>query len=210
MDQSKNFVITINRELGSGGRTIGRELAQRLDVKYYDKALIEALTKAFDISLDELEKIKAEKKSWWNDFTNFYFRNHNIDERFDIDYNVATTDNIYEVETEVLRKLAERESCVIAGRSGFQIFRNHPNALKIFIQSSMEKRIARVMKKQSLSRQEAVNVIESIGKARENYTKHFSGTSRYDTRNYDLVLDVTNLSEQDAVDVIMEFINKQS
>lgn len=207
MDKSKNFVITINRELGSGGRTIGKKLAERLGVKFYDKALINELTKKFDMSVEELENVKASKRNWWNDFVQNYLNRYNVEERFNIESNVATTENIFRVESQFLKELAEDESCVIAGRSGFYIFRNNPNALKILIQSTMEARIKRVMEKQGLSEAEAEKVIEKVDKGRERYTQEFSGTSRYDTRNYDLVINVANMTEDEAVDLIMQYIN---
>lgn len=209
MDTNKKFVVTINRELGSGGRTIGSKLAERLNVKFYDKALIKELTKKFELSVEELEKVKASKRNWWNDFVQNYLNRYNVEERFNVETNVATTENIFRVESQFLKELAADESCVIAGRSGFYIFRNEPNAIKVLIQSTMEKRIERVMEKQGLSEEEAKKVIAKVDKGREKYTQEFSGTSRYDTRNYDLVINVANLTEDEAVDVIMEYISKQ-
>lgn len=209
METTKKFVVTINRELGSGGRTIGKMLAERLGVKFYDKALIKELTKKFDLSVEELEKVKASKRNWWNDFVQGYLNRYNVEERFNVESTVATTENIFRVESQFLKELAADESCVIAGRSGFYIFRNEPNAFKILIQSTMEKRIQRVMEKQGLSETEAKEVIEKVDKGREHYTQQFSGTSRYDTRNYDLVINVANLTEEAAVDIIVEYINKQ-
>lgn len=209
METTKKFVVTINRELGSGGRTIGRKLAERLNVKFYDKALIKELTKKFDLSVDELEKVKASKRNWWNDFVQGYLNRYNVEERFNVESNVATTENIFRVESQFLKELAADESCVIAGRSGFYIFRNDPNAFKILIQSTMEKRIQRVMEKQGLTEAEAEKVIAKVDKGRERYTQEFSGTSRYDTRNYDLVINVANLTEDEAVDIILEYITKQ-
>lgn len=209
MDTTKKFVVTINRELGSGGRTIGKKLAERLNVKFYDKALIQELTKKFELSVEELEKVKASKHNWWNDFIQGYLNHYNVEERFNVEANVATTENIFRVESKFLKELAAEESCVIAGRSGFYIFRKDPNAFKILIQSTMEKRIERVMAKQGVSEDEAIAIIEKVDKGRERYTKQFSRTSRYDTRNYDLVINVANITEDDAVDIIMEYINKQ-
>lgn len=209
MDTNKKFVVTINRELGSGGRTIGSKLAERLNVKFYDKALIKELTKKFELSVEELEKVKASKRNWWNDFVQNYLNRYNVEERFNVETNIATTENIFRVESQFLKELAADESCVIAGRSGFYIFRNEPNAIKVLIQSTMEKRIERVMEKQGLSEEEAKKVIAKVDKGREKYTQEFSGTSRYDTRNYDLVINVANLTEDEAVDVIMEYISKQ-
>lgn len=209
METTKKFVITINRELGSGGRTIGRKLAERLNVKFYDKALIKELTKKFELSVEELEKVKASKRNWWNDFVQGYLNRYNVEERFNVEANVATTENIFRVESQFLKELAADESCVIAGRSGFYIFRNEPNAIKVLIQSTMEKRIERVMEKQGLTEEEAKAVIAKVDKGREHYTQQFSGTSRYDTRNYDLVINVAHLTEDDAVEVIMDYITKQ-
>lgn len=207
MEATQRTVITINRELGSGGRTIGRKLAERLNIKFYDKALIQELTKKFDLSVEELEKVKAAKHNWWNDFAQSYLNRYNIEDRYNIETNVATTENIFRVESAFLKELAADESCVIAGRSGFFIFRNDPNAIKVLIQSSMEKRVERVMQKQGLTEKEAYNVIEKVDQGRERYTQQFSGTSRYDTRNYDLVINVANLTEDEAVDIILSYVN---
>lgn len=206
METTKNLIITINRELGSGGRTIGRLLAQRLNVKYYDKALIEELTKKFNLSVEELEKVKASNFNVWNEFLQGFFDNYNVATRLTEEVNIATTENIFRIESKFLKSLAEDGPCVIAGRSGFYIFRDYPNAVKILIQSPMEKRIERVMEKQGLNEYEAKKAIEKVDKGRERYTREFSGTSRYDTRNYDLVLNVGNMSEEKAVDIIMQYI----
>ncbi len=208
MDLSKKFVITINRELGSGGRTIGRKLAEKLNVKYYDKALIKELTRRFDLSVEKLEKVKSGQFNWWNELKQSYILLYNGDNVQNDDSKVPTTYNIFKVEAQFLERLAEDDSCVIAGRSGFYIFRNTPNSLKILIQSTMEKRVERVMEKQGLSEEEAKKTIEKVDQGRENYTQEFSGTSRYDTRNYDLVINVADMTEDEAVDLILNYIEK--
>lgn len=206
MDTSKKFVITINRELGSGGRTIGRKLAERLQVKFYDKVLVRELTKTFELSVEELEKVKASKHNWWNDFVQNYLNRYNVEERYQVESNVPTSENVFRVESDFLKSLAAEESCVIAGRSGFYIFRNEPNCVKVLIQSTMTERLHRIMEKQGLSEVEARKAIMKVDQGREEYTQRFSGTSRYDTRNYDLVLNVAGMTEDAVVDVIMEYI----
>lgn len=206
MDTSKRFIITINKEIGSGGRTIGCKLAERLGVKFYDKALVKELTKTFNLSIDELEKAKSKKRNWFDDFSATYTNRYLIDKPVNHTTYAPTSENIFRVESNFLRDLAADESCVIAGRSGFFVFRNEPNTLKIMIQSTFEKRVKRIIEKQGVSEDEAKKIVSTIDKKREAYTKNFSGTSRYDTRNYDLVLNVANLTEDEAVDVIMSYI----
>ena len=68
MNRNEKFVITINRELGSGGRTVGRMLAEKLDVPFYDKALIKALQERYNLSVNEIERLKGQSNSWWANF----------------------------------------------------------------------------------------------------------------------------------------------
>ena len=207
MNKNEKFVITVNRELGSGGRTIGRKLAERLNVKYYDKALIQGLTKEFGLSVEEIEKIKAQKKTWWNEFNNYYKKRGSTTMPMEAE-TVLTTESMMATEKRILQELAAKESCVVAGRSGFLVFREWPNHINIFIQAPMESRIERVMRKQGLSREEAIAVIKKVDKGRETYIQKYADTSRYDTRNYDLVINAAVLSEDDAVEVIMNYIER--
>ena len=120
------------------------------------------------------------------------------------------TDEIFKAETEILKGIAEEESCVIAGRSGFYVFRDHPNHMNVLIQASMPYRVARVANKQGLTEEEARKAIDKVDKMRENYVNKYTKSSRYDTRNYQLVISMDNMSEDDAVALIMDYINRQS
>lgn len=209
MKKNEKFVITINRELGSGGRTVGRLLATRLQVKYYDKALIEQLTKKFNLSAEEIERIKGQKKSWWNEFNNYYKMLNSTVKPMEAE-TVITTNILFNTEKEILTTLAKEESCVVAGRSGFLVFRDHPNHLNVFIEASMEHRIERLMRKKNIMRQEAIDIINKVDKEREIFIQKYEDTSRYDTRNYHLIINMDELSEEGAVDVIMSYINAQT
>ena len=209
MKKSEKFVITINRELGSGGRTVGRLLATRLQVKYYDKALIEQLTKKFNLSAEEIERIKGQKKTWWNEFNNYYKVLNSTVKPMEAE-TVITTNILFNTEKEILTTLAKEESCVVAGRSGFLVFRDHPNHLNVFIEASMEHRIERLVRKKNIMRQEAIDIINKVDKEREIFIQKYEDTSRYDTRNYHLIINMDELSEEGAVDVIMSYINAQT
>ncbi|MBO6031038.1 MAG: cytidylate kinase-like family protein [Prevotella sp.] len=213
MNKNENFIITINRELGSGGRTVGRLLAEKLGVAFYDKWLINELKSKFNISTEEVEKVKGGNSSWWREMLNSaIYMGEKMSEINSVPhppmdaYHLVTTDDMYKVETEIFSHLADNESCIVAGRTGFYVFRNHPNHLSILIQASMPFRIERVMRKQDMSEDEARMTIEKVDKMRENYVKKFTKTSRYDTRNYDLVISADNKTEEEIVDLIMNYI----
>ena len=213
MDKNQKYVITINRELGSGGRTVGRKLAEKLNVPFYDKALINELKKKFNLDTEQIEKLKSGKSDWWREFINsalylgqgmnelWYYQRMTGKDGY-----LVTSSDMFEQDKEILTKVAEEESCVIAGRSGFSVFANHPNHLSILIQAPLEHRIQRIMSKQELSREEAEKVIQKVDEMRENYVKKYSGTSRYDTRNYDLVINMEGKTEDEAVDLILQYI----
>ena len=116
------------------------------------------------------------------------------------------TDEIFHAETEILKGIAEDGSCVIAGRSGFHIFRDHPNHLSILIQASMQHRIERLVRKREITYEQAREIIEQVDEARENYVKKYTGSSRYDTRNYDLVINMDDHTEDEALEIILKYI----
>lgn len=117
---------------------------------------------------------------------------------------------MFKAETEILKGIAEEKSCVVAGRSGFFVYRDHPNHMSILIQASMPHRIERIARKQNMTEEEARKTIEQVDMMRENYVKKYTDTSRYDTRNYELVITMDRISEDDAVDLILDYINRQS
>ncbi len=210
MNKNEKFVITVNREVGTGGRTVGRKLAEKLCVKYCDKAIVDGLTQKFGLNIERIEEIKAQKKSWWNDINNYY--NTLVNSTSQPMEAEVKLDNasMFETEKHILQEIATQTSCVIAGRTGFMIFREWPNHLNIFIQASMEHRVQRVMRRQNVSEKEAREIIAKLDASRETYIKKYEDTSRYDTRNYQLVISMDDLSEDDAVDVIMAYIDRTS
>ena len=211
MKQDEKFVITINRELGSGGRSIGEKLAKRLSVPFYDKALIQQLKEKYGLSTEEIERLKGQQHNWWADFKRSlklmpsYAAPQYISGKTAMP-DFLITDDIFQAETEILKGIADDGSCVIAGRSGFYIFRDHPNHLSILIQASMDYRVSRLMKKQSISAEEARKIIDEVDKGRENYVKKYTGSSRYDTRNYQLVINVDGHTEDEIVEMILMYL----
>ena len=173
MNKNERFVITINRELGSGGRTVGRKLAEKLGVEFCDKLVVKGLQKEYNLSVEEIERQKGESSSWW---------------------------------TEVKRALNVAPGMVGSVGYAEAMNRNHPNHLNILIQASMPFRVERVMRKQGLSEDEARETIDQVDEMRENYVKKFTDTSRYDTRNYDLVMTADGKTEDELVADILKFI----
>lgn len=114
---------------------------------------------------------------------------------------------VFDAEKEILNAIADEGSCVIAGRSGFFVLKDRPNKVDIFITASRESRIQRIRQKQKLSEKMAQEIVDSVDKPRENYVMRYTGQSRYDLRNYNLVINMEGKTEDEAVDIILSYIS---
>lgn len=208
------FVITISREIGTGGGSVGVKLAEKLNVPYSNKQLIQALEEKFNLNRKGIEHLKSTKKNWFKDLfeqvapapkATIKVGDYTFSREFQ---DTVTVQDIFEAEKEILNAIADEGSCVITGRSAFFVLKGRPNKVDIFITASKETRIERVMAKQNLTREEAVKLVEKVDTGRDNYVKRFTGLSRYDMRNYDLILDMDYLTEDEAVEKILAFIER--
>lgn len=192
-----NTIITINREFGSGGGEIARLIGEKLGLKVYNRSMLDCIAEQFDMTVENIERVKAQKTSWWNDFCRFYKQfgaaAHTPNQQTEV-----TPLSIFYAEARVLRSLAEEEDCIIIGRAGFHIFRDNPNALHLLIIANRDARIARIAQKQNLTLDEAAKLVEKVDEARDTFVKNVANTSRYDARNYNFTFNVTGV-QPDAV-----------
>ncbi len=208
MDTPK-FIITINREYGSGGRSIALKLGELLGLKVYDKSILESMTDQYNLTSDEIERLKARKKHWWDDFCNFYRQFNSMNRRSSEEGGRLTSMQLYHAEAKILRELAEQESCIIIGRSAFHIFRHNPNAWKVLLIANDEHRIRHLTQKYGITAEEASHRMTDADEARENYTLTFAGTSRYDARLYDLVCNVSNLDPDHVANFLADLARRR-
>ena len=208
MNKEDKFVITISRQFGTGGHEIGAELARRLGVKLLDKQLLNEVASRMRTVEDAVEKIESRNPLWRDDFTNFY-RTYMANAQYDGKELGETSHTLFQAQCDAIRKIAAEESCVIVGRCGFDIFADHPNALKIFIHSSVDCRKRRIAEKYDISEHDAAAMIVDNDYSRELYTKKFTGRDWKDATNYDISLDVRKFGVNGAVDFLMRVIGDE-
>ena len=204
-----NIIITINRENGSGGREIARRLGEMLGLKVYDKSILEEIVQKYKLNKEEIERIKAQKTNLWSDFCQFYRQFSAAGNSYQNEDRKITSRELYYAEAQIMRNLASQESCIIVGRSGFHVFKDNPDALSIFIIADREARIKRIAQKEGLDEKTADKLIEKTDAARDNFTKTFAGTSRYDARNYDITLNVSRFSTEAIAAFLAENIKRK-
>lgn len=205
MNREEKFVITISRQFGTGGHEIGAELARRLNVKLLDKQILNEVARKICVVEDAVEKIESRNPLWRDDFTNFY-RQYMAGAEYNGMELDQTSHKLFDAQAQVIRQIASQESCVIIGRCGFHIFRNHANTLKIFIHADVDCRKQRIARKYDISESDAAAMIVDNDYSRELYTKTFTGSDWQDARNYDITLNVRKFGVNGAVDFLMKSI----
>lgn len=203
-----NFIITINRECGSGGGEIARLLGNKLGVKVYDRKILDSVAQQFDLSVENIERVKAQRVTWWDDFCRFYQQFGTVSSSNDTLLE-ATPLSVYHAEARLMRELAAKESCIIIGRAGFHIFHNEPNAVHILIIADDDARIDRIARKQNLSKEEAEKVIKDIDNRRDTFVKSVTDKSRLDAHNYDLVINITGMSPEQVTEFLADIIRNK-
>ena len=205
MNKEEKFVITISRQFGTGGHEIGAGLAQRLGVKLLDKQILNEVASKYGLVEDAVERIEARNPLWRDDFTQFY-RQYMAGAEYNGMEHDQTSHQLFEAQAAAIRKIAAEESCVIIGRCGFYIFRDHPNAMKIFIHADDDCRKQRIARRYDISENDAAAMLVDNDYSRELYTKNYTGMDWTDARNYDVSLNVKSFGVNGAVDFLMNCI----
>lgn len=197
-------VVTIAREYGSGGRVIGRLVADSLGMKFYDSELIQ-MTAAESGYTEESVSEKEQKIS------NALL--HDLYSQYTAALNEADLpqiERLFNAEKKVIRQIASEGPCVIVGRLSNRILRDHPNALHIFISAAPDAKVRRVVKRDGLSEAQAAEKIKKVERERANYCKYFSKTSWNSVDNYDMTFRSDRYGIEETADMITEIVRRHS
>ncbi len=197
------FVITIARQYGSGGRTIGQMLAKELGVEYYDKDLIIKASEESGINIDLFAKADEKSKSL---FGKLKKKNYGGDVLSPESPDFTSEENIFNYQAKIIRDLAERESCIIIGRAADYILRDRDDVLSVFVHAPQDFLMEQAAKKHSMSDRELEKYIAKVDKARAEYYKAHTGREWTDARNYHLCLDSSRLGFERCVEEIIAYM----
>ncbi|MGN1254306.1 MAG: DUF6198 family protein [Prevotella sp.] len=199
-EEAVPYIITIAREYGSGGLTLGKLLAQRLGVDYYDHAIIDATAKRLGYTSEfvrENEQNISNGKLWELIFT---------DKSIPMSMNPSHDDAIFVSESRIIRALAIKKPCVIIGRCANWVLRGDHKVFRIFVTSNREDAVKRVMEKDQLSPDAAAKRIEQVNTGRSNHYFQYTGRRWTDAHDYDLVFNTSALSIDQCADMVVKCI----
>ena len=188
-------VITIAREYGSGGRYIGSLVAKKLGIKLYDKEFIEKMSKDTGLSEDYIED-NEQKRSVLDVFNNGYYATLN------------NADELFIKESEFIKDIASKESCIIIGRCADFILKDNKNMLKVFVNNSMENKIKRAVEFYNIDKSSAEKEISRINKLRANHYKYYTEKEWRDPANYDICINSDAIGVERAAELICDIVNK--
>lgn len=206
--KSMKTIITLGRQLGSNGKLIGKALAEKLNCKFYDKELIAKVAKDSGLSENLFEGID-EKPT--NSLLYALVMGVQSGKGLYYQYNdVLNGDNIFRLQSDVIKKIADEGSCIIVGRCADYILRNSPNLIRLFLYAGVDARAATLMSRDNMSEKEAYSAINKADKRRSNYYNFYTNNTWGDVNNYDLCLDTSSLSVDDCVDILADYAEKKS
>lgn len=204
----EKYIINIGRELGSGGKSIGERLAQFYNIHVYDKKLIKLAAEESGLCQKFFEKADESNKGFIASLMGG-MRIPFLGDGSMYD-NYLSNDALFKIQSDVIRKLAEQESCIFIGRCADYILREHPRCVNIFITADMKDRIKRICSlNPELSAEDAEIYLEKADKKRSSYYNYYSNKTWGAAATYHLCVNSSVLGLDETTEYIKEFINKK-
>ena len=207
MENDKTYVIAIGRQFGCRGREIGQLIAKGLGVAYYDKELLSEAAKSSGVNEDFFEAADERSPRFFSSLWSFNL-GYNTGAYF-IGDTPLSDDSIYRAQSEVMTQLADRGPCVIVGRTADYLLRNHCKVVSVFVHSSIEDRVQRIMSRgDAKTEKEAREKAEKKNKLRAEYYNFYTDKKWGDAASYDLSIDASLLGTQATAMFIIDFVKK--
>lgn len=201
-----NIIISIGRQFGAGGRRVGQALAKELGIAYYDKELIMEAAKEFGFAPDFFEENDEKSASFSGNVLQWM---ESLVTSGMCTKNYLSQDTLFEMQSEVIRKVAEKHSCVIVGRCSDYVLRDNPNCFSVFLHSSDEDRITRIQERSGLSTEEAISKMRMEDKKRAAYYNFYSNKTWGESATYTLSIDVSSLGVDKTVELIKFYLQQK-
>ncbi len=201
----EKYVITIARGYGSGGRTIGQMLSEKLGIPYYDRDLLRLASDDSGINQELFAKADEKiKKSLLYRIAKNVYKGELIPPDSD---DFVSNDNLFNYQAKIIKELANTESCIIIGRCADYVLKDNPNVVRVFVHAPQEDCINTLKEMTGKSEKELEKQITSIDKHRAEYYKYYTGRNWEDAKNYDLCLNSSNLGFEKCVEIVKSYLD---
>lgn len=197
-----NTIITIGRQIGSGGRLIGRILAERLGLAFYDQEILKRAASESGIK-DEFFETHDERNTLLSRITNYFSMSTYGNQ------SCLTSEGLFKIQSDAIRKAAEEGGAVFVGRCSDYILRDFPNRTDVFITADINDRVTRAQEYFHTDAETALNKIEELESARAEYYNFFTNKTWGAAASYELCLNSSRLTLEECADTIIRFIEQK-
>lgn len=195
----KKYCVTINRQFGSLGRPIAKEISEILGIEYYDRDIVEKTSRKLNLAVSTIST--HEETGFKSNFFNMLFPLG--------DSSKSNQNKIFDTESQIILNLADKESCIIVGRCADFILKDHKNCINIFIYAPKDARFDNCVKILNMEPTEARKMITEVDKARDNYYKNYAGYSLEDIKHKHIMIDSSLFGAQGTAQVLSKIIKKR-
>lgn len=198
-------VIVIGRQFGSGGRRIGKIVAQALGIDYYDTEILTEAANRLGVRQEVFSEHDEKRPSLLKSILQ---GSYGIADNF---HSIGLTGvSLYNEQSKVIREICKKDGCVIVGRSADIILSDHPNLLSVFLHSPIEKRIISILQRGDASNaEEATELARKHDRRREDFYNFYKGEKKWGVAsNYHLCIDTSRLTPEEVADVIITMAQK--
>ena len=202
----EKYILTIGRQLGSGGRQIGEQLASRLGIAFYDKEIIQITSQESGLGKEFFEQVD-EKKSHSIFGGQFPVLGTWTEEYYSTNY--LSNEALFQIQSDVIRKLAEKQSAVFVGRCADYVLKDHPRCLNIFISADIQDRIRRIASLQQIPEKKALDMIEKTDKKRAGYYNYYSNKLWGNAGSYDLCVNSSFWGIDETIKFIHQLVKQK-
>lgn len=208
MKEKKNLVITIGRQYGSGGRIVGKALAEELGIHFYDEEILSITSE--QSAVGEVFFRLADEKAGSNLLYKIVSGLKPQLGKPSTDADIVKPENLFRFQSQVIKELASEESCIIAGRCGDYILgrekEEFPGLVKIFVYADTETLIKRTMEVDKIDEKEATKRVKKINRERKEYYRYYTGGNWEDWNNYDLIINTSNIDLIQTAKLIKDYV----
>jgi CMP/dCMP kinase len=204
------IVLTVSRQLGSGGSYIGKAVAQRLGLKYADREILEQAARLLGMDDRDLAGFEERVSSLWMQAARVLFMGPPESPYTPPGPPRVDESEVFEVESRIVREIAEREDAVIVGRGAFYVLRHHPGAVRIFVHAPETWRVQRVMQIYAIHDEAAARaLVERSDAQRRKFAERIAGGQLLDPTDFDLCMNTATIGLDDAVNLVAGIVSRR-
>jgi CMP/dCMP kinase len=208
IQNTKPLVVTISRQLGSGGGFIGKRLSARLNAMYLDKEILQQAAGKLKVSEQELESLDEKTTPFWQSI--LLSSNYAAPTMFTPSPSIFPSDqDLFRAETEIITHISEKHSAVVVGRGGWFILRNHPRHVSVFLYADVPVRCQRIQERFNFPKEKTLKMVEEADKVISRYIHTVIGCDIFDARQYDLCLDTGVLELSKVETLIIDYLQSR-